>query len=79
MDERPLLDDQKGPKTHATPPGVNRRDMSEAGPDMARASTNVAGANHDPDIDNDATDDALGDPAEPGPADRPAVPGADDR
>jgi hypothetical protein len=78
MDERPLLDDQKGPKTHATPPGVNRRDMSEAGPDMARTSTGVAGANHDPDIESEA-DDVLGDPAEAGPADRPSVPGSDDR
>ena len=32
MDERPLLDDQKGPKTHATPAGVDRKDLSEAGP-----------------------------------------------
>lgn len=76
MDERQHLDDQKGPKTHATPAGVNRADMSEAGPDMARASTDVAGANHDPAIEGEDAATGLGDPAEAGPADRPAVPGA---
>jgi hypothetical protein len=78
MDERPLLDDQKGPKTHATPAGVDRKDMSPAGPDMARASTDVAGANHDPAIEREDAATALGDPAESGPADRSPVPGAED-
>lgn len=77
MSERQHLDDQKGPKTHATPAGVDRKDMSEAGPDMARASTEVAGANHDPAIEREDAETALGDPGEAGPADRPPVPGAD--
>jgi hypothetical protein len=77
MSERQHLDDQKGPKTHATPAGVDRRDMSEAGPDMARASTDVAGANHDPAIEREDAETALGDPGEAGPADRAPVPGSD--
>ncbi|HYH49148.1 MAG TPA: hypothetical protein VEG38_06335 [Acidimicrobiia bacterium] len=77
MTERQHLDDQKGPKTHATPAGVDRKDMSEAGPGMARASTGVAGANHDPAIEGDDAATNLGDPAEAGPADRAAVPGAE--
>ncbi len=76
MTERQHLDDQKGPKTHATPAGVDRKDMSEAGPEMSRASTGVAGANHDPAIEGDGASN-LGDPAEAGPADRAPVPGAD--
>ena len=78
MDERPLLDDQKGPKTHATPAGVDRKDMSEAGPAMAGSSTDVAGVNHDPAIEREDGATALGDPAEAGPADRSPVPGAED-
>lgn len=77
MSERQHLDDQKGPKAHATPAGVDRKDMSEAGPDMARATTDVAGANHDPAIEREDAATALGDPAEAGPADRPAVPGTE--
>jgi hypothetical protein len=77
MNERPNLDDQKGPKTHATPAGVDRKDMSEAGPAMAGASTDVAGANHNPAIEREDAATALGEPAESGPADEPAVPGAD--
>jgi hypothetical protein len=78
MDERPLLDDQKGPKTSATPAGVDRKDMSEAGPAMAGSSTDVAGVNHDPAIEQDDAATALGDPAEAGPAKRSPVPGAED-
>ena len=77
MNERQHLDDQKGPKTQATPAGVNRIDMAEEGPDMAGASTGVAGANHDPAIEGDDAATALGDPAEAGPSDRPPVPGAE--
>ena len=77
MDDRQHLDNQKGPKTHATPAGVERRDMSESGPDMARTSTEVAGANHDAAIEREDAETALGDPAEAGPADRPPVPGSD--
>jgi hypothetical protein len=77
MNERPHLDDQKGPKTQATPAGVNRIDMAEEGPDMSRASTDVAGANHDPAIEGDDAATALGDPAEAGPSARPPVPGAE--
>ena len=78
MNERQHLDDQKGPKTHATPPGVNRIDMSEAGPEMAGSSTDVAGVNHDPAIEREDAATALGDPAEAGPAKRSPVPGAED-
>ncbi|HEV3365045.1 MAG TPA: hypothetical protein VG795_13065 [Acidimicrobiia bacterium] len=77
MNERPNLDDQKGPKTQATPAGVNRIDMAEEGPDMDRASADAGGANHDPAIEREDAETALGDPAEAGPSDRPAVPGAD--
>ena len=79
MSERQHLDDQKGPKTQATPPGVNRKDLSPAGPDMARSSSDVAGANHDPDIEGDSPDDSFGEPAEVSTADRPSVPAADER
>jgi hypothetical protein len=79
MSERQNLDDQKGPKTQATPPGVNRRDLSPAGPDMARSSSDVAGVDHDPDIEGDSPDDSFGESAEVPTADRPAVPGADRR
>jgi hypothetical protein len=78
MNERPHLDDQKGPKSQATPAGVNRTDMAEEGPEMARASTDVAGANHDPAIEREDAATALGAPAEAGPADRAPVPGAEE-
>ena len=77
MTERQHLDDQKGPKTHATPAGVDRNDMAEAGPAMSRAAADVAGANHDPAIERDDAATNLGDPAEAGPADRAPVPGAE--
>ena len=77
MTERQHLDDQKGPKTHATPAGVNRADMSEAGPAMAGSSSEVAGADHDPAIEREDSATALGDPAETATSTRPAVPGAE--
>jgi hypothetical protein len=78
MSERQHLDDQKGPKTHATPAGVNRADLSEAGPEMAGSSSEIAGADHDPAIEGEDAATSLGDPAETGTATRPAVPGAED-
>lgn len=51
--------------------------MSEAGPDMARASTDVAGAHHDPAIEREDAATNLGDPAEAGPSDRAPVPEGD--
>jgi hypothetical protein len=62
MDERQHLDDQKGPKTSATPAGVNRIDMAEEGPDMARTSPG-AGVEHQPAIEHDQTA-AFGEPGE---------------
>ena len=76
MDERPNLDDQKGPKTSATPPGVNRVDMAEEGPGMAGTSAD-AGIDHEPAVEGPEPDSALGDPAEAGPSNRPPVPGTD--
>lgn len=64
MDERFAdLDEQKGPKTAATPAGVNRIDMAEEGPGMARASTPAGGANHDPAVEHEETP-AFGEPGE---------------
>ena len=63
MDERFAdLDEQKGPKTQATPAGVNRMDMAEEGPEMARTSPGT-GAEHQPAIEHDQTA-AFGEPGE---------------
>ncbi|MEW6473717.1 MAG: hypothetical protein AB1679_15810 [Actinomycetota bacterium] len=72
MDERQNLDDQKGPKTPATPAGVNRRDMAESGPDMARTAPG-GGADHQPAIEHDQTA-AFGEPGEVATPDRDATP-----
>ena len=79
MTERQNLDDQKGPKTHATPAGVDRKDMSPEGPAMAGSSSDIAGANHDASIEAEDAATALGDPAETGPSGRPSVPTDSDR
>ena len=74
MDERrPTLDEQKGPKTQATPAGVNRIDMAGEGPDMARASSPAAGADHDPAIEHEETP-AFGKPGEVATPDRRQTP-----
>jgi hypothetical protein len=72
MTERQHLDDQKGPKTGATPAGVNRMDMAEEGPDMARTSPG-AGAEHQPAIEHDQTA-AFGEPGEVATSDRDSTP-----
>jgi hypothetical protein len=46
---------------------------------MARSSSDVAGADYDPDIEGDSPDDSFGEPADLPTADRPAVPGPDRR
>jgi hypothetical protein len=72
MDERPNLDDQKGPKSQATPAGVNRIDMAEEGPEMARTSPG-AGVDHQPALDHDQTA-AYGEPGEVASPERHATP-----
>lgn len=73
MDERFAdLDEQKGPKSQATPAGVDRIDMAEDGPAMARTSPGT-GAEHQPAIDHDQTA-AYGEPGEVATPDRDATP-----
>jgi len=71
MTERQNLDPQSGPKTRATPAGVNRHDMSPAGPDAAQANDDAGIEYHEP-------DSAFGDPAEVADGDStPRAPGAE--
>lgn len=73
MDERrPNLDEQKGPKSPATPAGVNRMDMAEEGPEMARTSPG-GGLDHQPAVEHDQTA-AFGEPGEVATPDRRSTP-----
>jgi hypothetical protein len=60
------MDPQKGPKPSATPAGVNRIDMAEEGPGMARANPDAA-------IENDQPA-AFGEPGEVAAPDRDGTP-----